>query len=73
MLYFSLFFFLRCISLFFFFFFALPVVFKAVKMCQGLLDFYSGAVPQETGKCLSQQAVIDEYVLNFWRFLERGS
>lgn len=38
---------LRCISFFLFFFllFALPVVFKAVRMCQGLLDFYSGAIP----------------------------
>lgn len=48
-----------------------PVVYKAVRMCQGALDFYSGAILLEIGKCLTQQAIIDYCVLDFWRSLER--
>ena len=43
----------RCIF-FILFFFLLPVVFEGARMCQGVLGFYSGAVPLETGKYLTQ-------------------
>lgn len=63
----------RCIFSFLIFF-SLPVVlFKAVRMCQGVLEFYSGAIPLETGKCLTQQAIVEYCVLDFWRVLERDS
>lgn len=45
-----------------------PIVVNTVRKCQEMTHFYSGAILLETGKCLTQQVILDFCVLDFLDF-----